>query len=604
MDPSRFDHFARVLSSAGARRAVLRALLGAVLGGAATETHAKKRGKGQAKSKDRDRANDQGRGSHSEQRLHAEGRGKRRKKTRKKRRGGSDGGQTEPPPPECCGTESCPDPEPGSTSAGCDFAGRAFVGQDHNGSIFRGIDGRNAVFIATDNHGSIFAEACLQGASFRRAKLGGSTWGDACLFDADFTGADLGGDSAVFQGALFCRTTMPDGSVNDRDCGTADLCCDPELGAGAPCRSAPDCGNQVCRTTACVNDQCVFTPVADGQSPNDLCDGHCCEGVCCPSGATECNPQGICCTPNCAGRTCGPDGCGGTCGTCPPGTACFEESGTCICNPGTCNGCCTANQTICVPGTTRQACGSGGAPCATCSGQQVCHNAQCCTPNCAGKQCGPDGCGGSCGNCQQGQRCQNGQCVCDAQSCASGCCDAIAVCQPGTANQACGTGGNRCATCGSGQGCINRTCAVCNAATCPQGCCAANNTCQPGNTFQNCGGPGGERCAACSNTQTCQNRQCVECGNSCPCSGQSICFDANAPNVVCPLIPSTDLGECFVTLSGQPVCSSNTSDIGCNSNADCGELAPNAVCVQGKSPGSTQTQCDASPSCVVPGTPA
>ena len=68
---------------------------------------------------------------------------------------------------------------PGSTSAGCDFAGDSFAGHDHNGSTFRGIDGRGTNFNQTRNHGSIFAEACLQGATFRRARLDGRTWGGA-----------------------------------------------------------------------------------------------------------------------------------------------------------------------------------------------------------------------------------------------------------------------------------------------------------------------------------------------------------------------------------------------------------------------------------------
>ena len=280
MDPTRFDQMTRLLSGAGGRRALLRALLGAVLSTTTVEATARKRGQGrdraQAKTRDRDEDRDKD-NTRGQDRLQAQGRGKGGK--HKKKRGGrqNDGGQPAPVPTGCCGTASCADPTPGSTRSGCAYAGRSFVGQDHHGATLRGIDGHNAVFTATDHHGSIFADACLQGASFRRANLRGSTWGGACVFNADFTGADLGGDAAGFADARFCRTTMPDGSINNRDCDTADPCCDPGLGAGDPCRSTPDCGQKTCRVSACQNDTCVFTVVADGPSPNDLCDGHCCE---------------------------------------------------------------------------------------------------------------------------------------------------------------------------------------------------------------------------------------------------------------------------------------------------------------------------------------
>ncbi len=42
---------------------------------------------------------------------------------------------------------------------------------------------------------------------------------------------------------------------------------------------------------------------------------------------------------------------------------------------------------------------------------------------------------------------------CDATTCAGGCCDAAGQCQPGFAPTACGTGGNLCTTCFSGQAC-------------------------------------------------------------------------------------------------------------------------------------------------------
>ena len=110
--------------------------------------------------------------------------------------------------------------------------------------------------------------------------------------------------------ALFCGTVMPDGSVNDRDCGKATACCQAQ--PAPACQTAVDCADQACATKACQNGQCVYTPVSNGPSPNAQCTTHCCEGVCCGADATSCNPLGLCCVPNCAGRECGPDGCGGT----------------------------------------------------------------------------------------------------------------------------------------------------------------------------------------------------------------------------------------------------------------------------------------------------
>jgi hypothetical protein len=69
------------------------------------------------------------------------------------------------------------------------------------------------------------------------------------------------------------------------------------------------------------------------------------------------------------------------------------------------------------------------------------------------------------------------------------------------------------------------------------------------------------------------------------------------------LVPSTG-GECFVTLAGQPVCSNSFSSFTCITDADCRELAANAVCVQGKPPDSTQPRCPPNPFCVIPGIPA
>ena len=171
---------------------------------------------------------------------------------------------------------------------------------------------------------------------------------------------------------------MPDGTVNDRDCGSANPCCQSNVEPGPACGSAADCADEACASKACQGGQCVYALIADGPDPSGQCT-HCCEGECCHDPATQCNPAGLCCAPNCAGKQCGPDGCGagGTCGAgCQPGQTC-NASGQCTgapsCTPQSCpHGCCNAAG-ACLPGDTNQVCGTDGGACQNCSGQgQVC----------------------------------------------------------------------------------------------------------------------------------------------------------------------------------------------------------------------------------------
>ncbi len=564
MDRERFDALAKLLATTGSRRAALGALLSAGLFG-----------------------QDPGAWANPGKRKNTQKARKRRKK-----RGGrnNDGGSQEPDQPaRCCGTKQCAPPEDGSTRAGCDYAGRSFVGEDHNGSIFRGIDGRNANFTATDNRGSVFAEACLQGATFRGATLGGSTWGDACLFRADFTGANLGGDLTLFDDARFCDTVMPDGSVNNRDCGKATPCCQAQ--PGPACQTAGDCADEVCQTKACQNGQCAYTPVVNGSDPTGQCSTHCCEGGCCNPGATECNSLGLCCAPNCAGRNCGDDGCGGSCGACPDGGVCDDISGVCLCTRQSCpEGCCTngpGNPGICQPGTTSQNCGSGGGACRQCTAQEqcedgvcqpavcvgncaqdndcpdlrncVCNRAQgtCCSRNCTGKVCGSDGCGGTCEN----------------------------LCPP---NTVCGPDGTTC---------------LCTAASCPNGCCSNGlgnpGECVEGDTNELCGRPG-ESCQTCTGQEQCQNNQCVCIPLTC--DGEAIdCgtfSDGCGHTLECgtcqdPAFPSCFVGVCVpcsVACPGCPFCVNLT-----NGNTQCGGGNAEFLC--------TLPSCSTNASCTDPDFP-
>ena len=109
-------------------------------------------------------------------------------------------------------------PGRGKNNSGCDFAGSSvFVDKDVRGSNL--------------SHAN-FRDADAYGADFRGANLGG-----ACFVDASLYGARL--DASVNRGgAIFCRTVMPDGSVNDSGCDKATACCptDSPPPQGETCR--------------------------------------------------------------------------------------------------------------------------------------------------------------------------------------------------------------------------------------------------------------------------------------------------------------------------------------------------------------------------------
>jgi C2 domain len=148
------------------------------------------------------------------------------------------------------------------------------------------------------------------------------------------------------------------------------------------------------------------------------------------------------------------------------------------CTPANCAGCCRDDR--CEEGTSESACGEGGGACETCNTVQKCAAGTCkepCGPNnckgcCDGDTCLPgnatDTCGGEGGACTscttQGASfvCSNHQCIdgsCQA-TCVNGCCTADG-CQPGTAANACGTGGEACIDCGYGRTCGSaKACAI------------------------------------------------------------------------------------------------------------------------------------------------
>lgn len=201
-----------------------------------------------------------------------------------------------------------------------------------------------------------------------------------------------------------------------------------------------------CCTNNCFNFECAARVLQCSQGgsttncrpPAKGCAGlQCCYGAvscnegCCQGPANQCNPQGACCAPNCAGRQCGDDGCGagGTCGTCPSGQTCNPTSGQCegptVCGPQSCpNGCCDAAGQ-CQPGGSLQVCGIGGLACKACPSAPPNATATCSHGTC-GYTCDFDPCGSTC--CPSNQHCDAGPvcctflddpCTTNAECCAS-----------------------------------------------------------------------------------------------------------------------------------------------------------------------------------------
>jgi hypothetical protein len=203
MDREQFDALTRFVGTSTSRRAALAALLGtSLLGNPPVQLSAKLLAKRQDNSKE--------------------------KRNRRRRRGER----------RCYPGQSCT-PGQGQDNSGCDFSrSLAFFERKAQGS---------------DLSRANFTDAQLAAANFQGADLGG-----ACLVGANLLGAVVDG-STNLEGAVFCRTLMPDGSYDDRDCGDVSRCCPAPFN--------------------CVGDLCPATCI---QSPNIQCSPNVPYGGCCP----------------------------------------------------------------------------------------------------------------------------------------------------------------------------------------------------------------------------------------------------------------------------------------------------------------------------------
>ena len=254
------------------------------------------------------------------------------------------------------------------------------------------------------------------------------------------------------------------------------LCGGCEVHSVMFCRSDTDC----VATAVCLEGLCFSKDALDGGPPfSNECDAGEAMGcsrplgeMClvgrrfCDGGAWgTCVASGASANPEACGSSCGPCGHGadrceqGTCrcgaaGPCGPGLRCAGAG--CVCDAVSCQGCCASStcNSVVFP-----VCGVPGGACAPCDATL----ADRCSAfgDC---QCGlgPP--------CSVGQRCAQGACVCDALSCAQGCCESL-ICRPSSLFS-CGTEGRSCVPCDPlrADACLpNGTCACGSGPQCSAG---------------------------------------------------------------------------------------------------------------------------------------
>ncbi len=284
-----------------------------------------------------------------------------------------------------------------------------------------------------------------------------STWPPTCQpgFDPFACGYDGNACEMCSNGAV-CEPTPSGGGVCSatQDCGPWNCtgCCDynswpPSCWEGSDPKFCGSGGNAC--TTCVAGQQCVASPSGDGgvswscssvtQCGPGNCAG-CCSGGVCFNGLdpASCGSGGALCQSCADSQKCTPSSSGG--GTC---------TGTTVCGPATCSGCCDWNG-VCRAGDTNATCGLGGEQCSNClASDQICDPG---AGNCVWvPNCGPLNC--------------------------AGCCRVNGTCASGYLGSECGHGGVLCENCSSTGG-------VCQNATCygggtPSNCPAAYPGCSP-----------------------------------------------------------------------------------------------------------------------------
>jgi Cys-rich repeat protein len=293
--------------------------------------------------------------------------------------------------------------------------------------------------------------------------------------DAQDGGPADGGVICICPSGEYCDSNgncQPDPNQcgSNSDCQAGQVCiggfCEVACASNSDCPNGGVCLNGVC--SACTD---PVNGCADGGVPSCRSNSDCPVGEYCDPTTNTCQGAVDAGCYDANGNPC--DG-GTACGLqnqpccsnggCAQGLTCDSSTGVCeasdggiACDPN--RGCpsgyvCDANGT-CQPvdgGQPDGGCGDPGNPCDGGSPDGG--------PSDAGVACVA---GTNCLNgteCGAGGTCVNGtcQCACDPSTCPTGCCDSSGLCQPGTANNACGIRAQACVTCGATQSCVNAIC--------------------------------------------------------------------------------------------------------------------------------------------------
>lgn len=312
---------------------------------------------------------------------------------------------------------------------------------------------RSAVFICWLTSALVLSSGCFQ--SF------GQPPDSECVTDLDCAEGQL----CAASGVCICG----DGPC---ECGPLSCsgCCDGDLCVDETTDDA--CGNDGgnCRDCASIGWRCV---VGECVEP-ELCDPECQAGFTCDEtgrcvcDVTDCD--GCCsqdmsdCLDICpADQECRDRMCVYPCGVpCTFGTICGDE-GECVCDPGTCTGCCSGSS--CFSGDSESACGRDGEECWDCAAFDM---------SCFEGACGLDP---ACGDeCPDGTRCVAGVgCRCDSTICEGCCSEDRLTCYSGEDDASCGADGGVCDRCGVGESCTDGSC-LCTPTRCRTsgGCCTTD----------------------------------------------------------------------------------------------------------------------------------
>jgi DNA-binding beta-propeller fold protein YncE len=358
-------------------------------------------------------------------------------------------------------------------------------------------------------------------------------------------------DDQCGEGEICCAGACQAGNccpISGPDAGDAETCTSNENCCATGCidsnnlNNCGECGracpNEICRVRTCVNGQCGFDLVPNGDQGFD-CDAEaefCCGGSCCTEGQvcdTRPNPE-VCCTPEPKNQTCRPAGGPQRCGisvvnNCGQPVNC-GDCDELTCQRSNCNG---APNGIC---QYTDVFGATGPNCPT----VCCRDAQgdpvCCEPGieiCSSE--GLCGCGGV-NDCGANEFCCNGRCLANALCCDD---DPSTCPDPGV---------------------------------CKVKACNAEGACVPRNDAP------GTHCTVSDDLGVCCGGECLvddpnnctACGTACP---ANVCEIATCHNRACGITEINDAQDEGCNADGFLCCDGSCKDTNTD-EANCGGCAP------------------------------